>query len=393
MVVPQRALVLDDNEVVVQLILDVAWRLDIACNGTTDPELFFEMVAPEVTLIFIDISMPQLDGIQVLRRLGEMRCKAGIVLISGMEHRTVEIAQELAVGFGLLVKDPLPKPFRIAELEKRLKTIVHREATTSASPPDEVARDDCETHEPGNEEGFRLSYQPQVHLATGKVTGVEVRVRTMRTGMPAADSFSESQHSSDAEETAWLILDHAMADAGVFVDSGGVRPRLSIQVSTRSLGDLSFPERLLAIASARNFALERLTLEIEDGDSPVHSFTQSMDVLVRLRARRINISISDGLLGSKMFERFKRVPATELRIGRNLMVELGRSVSARIITEKLIESGHGLKLSVLADGIETAEQLEFVRGWRCDCAQGSIFSEPLAPTAFADWLLRYGVPA
>jgi DNA-binding response OmpR family regulator len=135
MVVPQRALVLDDNEVVVQLILDVAWRLDIACNGTTDPELFFEMVAPEVTLIFIDISMPQLDGIQVLRRLGEMRCKAGIVLISGMEHRTVEIAQELAVGFGLLVKDPLPKPFRIAELEKRLKTIVHREATTSASPP------------------------------------------------------------------------------------------------------------------------------------------------------------------------------------------------------------------------------------------------------------------
>ena len=115
-----KIVLIDDDRVVGEIVSALATAMELQCEVTRRPEDFFERIGPDTTLILLDLVMPEMDGIEILRLLGERNCKARIVLMSGINIRVIETAKKLAQSLGLTVVGHLQKPFPIAQLQDLL---------------------------------------------------------------------------------------------------------------------------------------------------------------------------------------------------------------------------------------------------------------------------------
>jgi EAL domain-containing protein (putative c-di-GMP-specific phosphodiesterase class I) len=102
--------------------------------------------------------------------------------------------------------------------------------------------------------------------------------------------------------------------------------------------------------------------------------------------KRVQLSIDDFGTGYSMMQQLRRVPATELKIDKSFVQAMHADHSARVVVQKTIEMGHALAMQVVAEGVETAEQLDFLRLNGCDIAQGYLFSRPLPRLELQRWL-------
>jgi DNA-binding response OmpR family regulator len=113
----QRILVLDDDRDSGQLVSDAAEAMGMTCLATTDPMTFLDWVTPDTRLIFLDLALPVIDGVELLRMLSRRECSANIVLMSGADTRVLETTEEWGKTLGLTIIGYLQKPVRLADLE------------------------------------------------------------------------------------------------------------------------------------------------------------------------------------------------------------------------------------------------------------------------------------
>jgi EAL domain-containing protein (putative c-di-GMP-specific phosphodiesterase class I) len=387
----RKVLVIDDEVDVGKLICATAQNLGLRCSATTDASTLPELMAPDVTLIMLDLMMPEMDGVEALRLLSELKCKAGIVLMSGISKRVLEAAEKLAHTLGLFVVGHLAKPFQLAELEQLLnKHYVSEPDTTVRSGPRflieyERLRAAIERNE------FVLHYQPQIDLASGAVTGVEALVRWQHPerGLIFPDDFiGRAEELGLIDDLDWLVMDRALAEVKQFVNKNQLVPRLALNASVQSLLDLKFPDRFTSLLKKHDAPADGIILEITESGL-INELSHALDVLTRLRMKRVQLSIDDFGTGFAMMQQLVNIPATELKIDRNFVMNMHVNSSDRIMVEKSIEIGHEMGMKVLAEGVETEQQLELLRRRGCDSAQGYLYSRPLPPNELVRWLGEY----
>jgi EAL domain-containing protein (putative c-di-GMP-specific phosphodiesterase class I) len=105
--------------------------------------------------------------------------------------------------------------------------------------------------------------------------------------------------------------------------------------------------------------------------------------------KQIKISIDDYGTGYAMMQQLQNIPATELKIDKSLVQNIQSKNTDRILIMKTIEMAHDLGMKVIGEGVETFEQLEFLRTKGCDCIQGYYFSRPLPPQELVSWIGTY----
>ena len=128
-----RIVLIDDDRVVGEIVSALAKAMGLQCDITRTPEDFFDRIGPDTTLILLDLVMPEMDGIEILRLLGERNCKARIVLMSGINIRVIETAKKLAQSLGLVVVGHLQKPFPIDQLQELLGANLPTDETRRSS--------------------------------------------------------------------------------------------------------------------------------------------------------------------------------------------------------------------------------------------------------------------
>jgi EAL domain-containing protein (putative c-di-GMP-specific phosphodiesterase class I) len=114
-----------------------------------------------------------------------------------------------------------------------------------------------------------------------------------------------------------------------------------------------------------------------------------LDILTRLRLKQVKLSIDDFGTGYAMMQQLRNIPATELKIDQSFVQNMQNSGRDRIVVRKTIEMGHELGMHVIAEGVETEEQLDLLRHDGCDSVQGFLFSRPLPPEELVVWLESY----
>jgi EAL domain-containing protein (putative c-di-GMP-specific phosphodiesterase class I) len=131
-----------------------------------------------------------------------------------------------------------------------------------------------------------------------------------------------------------------------------------------------------------------VTIEITE-TGLIRELARTLDTLTRLRMKGVKLSIDDFGTGYAMMRQFKTIPATELKIDKSFVQELTSNSRDRIMVQKTIEMGHEFGIQVVAEGVETQGQLNLLRSYGCDCAQGYLFSRPIPAVEMANWLRMY----
>lgn len=386
-----RVLVIDDDHVVCGLISALAATMGLNCDIVRNPSDFLDRVSRDTSLILLDLMMPGMDGIEVLRLLGERKCGARILLMSGMDKRVLETAEKLAHSLGLAVVGHLQKPFAPLELKSVLESVAVMEAPREVKTVPAVAVTDDEVRNAVRNGEILNYYQPQISLRSGEVIGVEALARWKhpKLGLILPENFLARLDALGLmDDLCWKTGELALQEAKQFVRRSGEQLGLSINATMHSLINLDFPDALVALARRYNFPAEKFTVEVTESRL-MSEVSHTLDVLTRLRMKGFQLSIDDFGSGYAMMRQLQDVPATELKVDMSIVERMHVNDSDRVMVEKIIEMGHELKMTVIAEGVVNQAQYELLRTKGCDGAQGYWFSYPLASEALKIWLGAY----
>ncbi len=230
-----------------------------------------------------------------------------------------------------------------------------------------------------------LEYQPQFEVDGVRLGGVEALLR-WRT--PEGERVAPSVFIPLAEEIGLIreigvwVLEQACRQGRAWHDAGLVDLQVSVNLSAAQLPDDDLVDTLSGILNATGFPAEKL--EIELTESTVLAAEETSDTfLERLPDLGVHLSIDDFGTGYSSFSALKRLPLDQLKVDLSLIRDIAENLDDRAITSAIIAMGHTLGLKVLAEGVETQEQLEILRELGCDRFQGFLMSPSLTPEEFA----------
>jgi EAL domain-containing protein (putative c-di-GMP-specific phosphodiesterase class I)/CheY-like chemotaxis protein len=379
---PQRILVIDDEPDVGKIVCAAARAIGLHCAATTDASTFLKELTPDITLILLDLIMPGMDGVELLRQLAQQECKAGIILMSGVGSRVLETAEQLAQTLGLPIVGHLNKPFRLKELQSMLARNTAISTLLATGSKSHTVIPDQDLHGAIEKDEFLLHYQPQIDIATGKVIGIE-------RGLIFPDDFiSRLESLGLIDQLGWIVINRGLSEVSQFAEIDGAAPKLSLNVSVLSLRDLKFPDNFLSLVNKHHISPANLTIEITE-TGLIKELSQTLDVLTRLRMKQVQLSIDDFGTGYAMMQQLINIPATEIKIDKSFVQNIDLHERDRVMVQKTIEIGHELGMKVIGEGVETQEQFDFLRFNHCDVVQGYLFSRPLAVGDLLNWLREY----
>ncbi len=236
---------------------------------------------------------------------------------------------------------------------------------------------------------FELHYQPQVDLRTGKIIGVEALIRWNH---PEYGMIAPSRFIALAEETglivpigAWVIRT-ACAQNKAWQRAGHDSLKIAVNLSALQFTQHDLVE-LIALALAET-KLDPQYLEIELTESMVMAdVDRAIEILRKLNELGVQISIDDFGTGYSSLSYLKRFPIDVLKVDQSFVRDITVDPDDAAIVASIISLAHSLRLQVIAEGVETAEQLDYLQGNDCDVMQGYHFSRPLPAEQLAQMLV------
>jgi diguanylate cyclase (GGDEF)-like protein len=226
---------------------------------------------------------------------------------------------------------------------------------------------------------FLLHYQPKVQIATGLITGTEALLRwkhPVRGLVPPLDFISLAEETGLIVPIGEWVLATACAQNKLWQDMGLTKLGISVNLSARQFSDSMLLVKLTRIIHASG--LDPSSLELEITESVVMSDGEcAVEVLEQLKSIGVRIAIDDFGTGYSSLGYLKRFPIDTLKVDRSFIRDIPADSGDKKIAQAIIAMAHALRLEVVAEGVENAEQLKFLRAQHCDAVQGYFLFRPL----------------
>jgi EAL domain-containing protein (putative c-di-GMP-specific phosphodiesterase class I) len=236
-----------------------------------------------------------------------------------------------------------------------------------------------------------VAYQPIVQAATGRVAGFEALCRWPGQPFDPADFLAIAEETGLVVPLGRQVLEAACAQLAQWRQSPrGAGLTMGVNVAARQLADPGFPRLLAAALADAQLEPAALRLEIKEQELSRDADGLRRTLAHLLEAHGVGSHIDDFGTGASSLRALHRFPGDAVKIHPALVIGMGRDAGAFEIVKALVSLAHNLGLEVIAEGVESAEQLDYLKVLGCEFAQGFHIAAPLAP-ADAAALLRDGV--
>ena len=389
---PQNTVYLiDDEPEMVELLSEVVEMIGLDAQGFTQASVFFEQIEvfSENSILILDLNMPEMDGIEVMRRLAGMRNPPALILVSGHDAGVLHSAEKLCEAHKLELIASLGKPLSLDRIRKLLNQYINRalddESQKITSNNINITPPELEQAINNNE--LVIHYQPQIAVATGMLTGVEALVRWQHPehGLIYPNYFIDMAEKNNliGALTQWVI--RAVVNQERQWQEKGITITVSVNISAENITSLALPEQLSKLLEDNKLDPNRLVLEVTES-ALMGELVTSLDILTRLRLKGLKLSIDDFGTGYSSLSQLHKVPFTELKIDQSFVGKMSVDDEARAIVKTCIMLGHELNMKVVAEGVEDNETLEQLRLLGCDVAQGYFIGRPVAKNDLVNWI-------
>lgn len=238
---------------------------------------------------------------------------------------------------------------------------------------------------------FVVQYQPQVDTRSFQLVGMEALVRWQH---PSLGLLYPQEFVALAEDSGLIIqlgdwiLRTACAQSMLWQDAGLAPMRLSVNFSARQFQQPTFISSVAEILKETNLDPRWLELELTES-SVMKDPEQAIEKLHELKMMGIRVAIDDFGTGYSSLNYLKRFPIDTLKIDKSFVSDLCKDPHDTAIVRAIITLGHALDLTVVAEGVETQEQLQYLSSLDCDVVQGYLFSKSLTVSAFEELLVEH----
>jgi diguanylate cyclase (GGDEF)-like protein/PAS domain S-box-containing protein len=252
-------------------------------------------------------------------------------------------------------------------------------------------------HKALDNDEFHLMYQPQINLKTGEIVGVEA---LLRWDHPEHGMITPAEFVPFAEETGMIVeighwvLRNACAELRRWRDAGLPEIRMSINMSARQLAEKAIVKHISNIL--KDYGIPGHCLEIEITENTIMSDMDSViQKLKALSKKGVFIAIDDFGTGYSSLSYLHKLPIHTLKIDRAFIKEVNMQHSGNSIINTIVAMARGLNLNVIAEGVETQQQLEYLQEIECCEAQGFLFGKPLPADVITQLLIQepYATPS
>ena len=238
---------------------------------------------------------------------------------------------------------------------------------------------------------FVVHYQPQVDTRSFQLVGMEALVRWQHPSLGLLypkDFVSLAEDSGLIIQLGDLILRQACAQNMLWQDAGLAPMRVSVNFSARQFQQPTFISSVAEILKETNLDPRWLELELTES-SVMKDPEQAIEKLHELKIMGIKVAIDDFGTGYSSLNYLKRFPIDTLKIDRSFVSDICKDPHDTAIVRAIITLGHALDLTVVAEGVETQEQLQYLSSLDCDVVQGFLFSKSLSAAAFEELLIEH----
>jgi len=383
-----RLTIVDDDMDIASLFREVAENVGFQVNVYFNGAEFLNNLHVPADVIMLDLMMPGMDGVEVIRQLAQNQIDSSLILVSGYDKGVLHSAHELAQESRLNIVSSLTKPIHIASLNEllvKLKNLKPAEAKQIHSAAEVIDVDAL--REAIHHNQLLLHYQPQIDIRNDRLDGVEALVRWQHPelGLIYPNSFIKlaEDHSLMGDLTAAVIK--LAIEQGREWHEAGVNTKISVNVSAENITTLVLPEQLMNMVNLSRLDPSLLVLEVTES-ALMGELVTSLDILTRLRLKGFSLSIDDFGTGYSSLSQLHRVPFNEMKIDQSFVMQMDKDNEARAIVETCVMLGHKLNMTVVAEGVESESILNKLKAMRCDIAQGYHLARPMPGDQILQWL-------
>lgn len=341
---------------------------------------------PAIDIAIIDLALPGIDGLELIRHLAELKCRAAVIIFAAQSSAILFLVETMAEAYGIDLLGTIVKPI----MPQKLDTLI-----SHYIPQNEQPREPPEPEFSFSEVGFGLQegqfepfFQPQVELETGHVKGLEMfaRWRHPQYGVLGPNAFIKALEQR-LDFLDWSMIEKSVAACRVLHDQA-MPTSMSINVAPLTLAHAGFIEQMNACLARHNIAACDITFEIPES-AVLTSEPHFLERLLRLRMQGFGLAIDDYGSGQLNLQLLARIPFSQLKIERDFVSAASKKRALGTVLGSCLGLAHDLERRSVAVGVETREDWDFLQALGCTYGQGYYIAKPMALAEFPGWLQEW----
>jgi len=376
-------LVVEDDEfqrkVVMEMLLSLgATSIFHASNGKQALEILEEERINQIDIAICDLNMPEMDGMEFLRHLGEGQQQVSIIITSSQEKKLIDTVGKMVNMHDIQLLGKIEKPVTPSVLKTLLSEFLNKKVAQKQIAPKALSYSLSEILDGVQARQMEPFYQPKLNIETGEVMGAEALARWVhpKNGIVGPFAFiPQLEESGNIDGLTFLMLEEATA-ACKSCHSKGFPVSISVNLSLASLDDTSLADRLIQVVKNAGIDPQYIILEITES-AAMTNVAHSLENLARLRMAGFGLSIDDYGTGYSSMQQLTRIPFSELKIDQSFVKDVSNNDALRVVVEQSISMAAKLGVKTVAEGIEGRQCWELLKEIGCDTGQGFFIFKPM----------------